>query len=111
MFKKLMQQSWFHHCISAAIFGYLKFVGWTTRWDIINPNISQAFRENSPQPVLYALWHNRIALAPFQLNHGVKCLVSAHRDGRLVPETLKFFGMEAITISSKDGAKIPCANY
>ena len=101
MFKTLMKQSWIHRTVSAMIFGYLKCVGKTTRWQILNPDIVSTDHGDGPYPVLFALWHNRIALAPFHVNHGVKCLVSAHRDSRLVPETLKFFDIEAITISSK----------
>jgi lysophospholipid acyltransferase (LPLAT)-like uncharacterized protein len=69
----------------------------------------------SNQPVIFAIWHNRLALCTFMYNGFVRhrfperrltALVSASRDGGLLARTLELFEMKTVRgSSSRRGAQ------
>jgi lysophospholipid acyltransferase (LPLAT)-like uncharacterized protein len=71
--------------------------------------------ERAHQPVIFGIWHNRLALCGFMYSEFVRrqfpgrrltALVSASRDGGLLARILELFGMEAVRgSSSRRGAQ------
>lgn len=66
-------------------------------------------QRNQRGPVIYCLWHNRLAVAPglfqfyekrFRPSAKIAVLVSASNDGALLARVLKYFGMAAVRGSS-----------
>ena len=61
------------------------------------------------QPLIFALWHNRLALSmevwsrfikPNHLSRDLVALISASRDGAFLSQVLKHFGVQAVRGSS-----------
>jgi len=61
-------------------------------------------RRNSSLPVIYALWHGRMFVPMYWFrNTGVSILVSEHRDGEIVTNTLISAGLKAVRGSTTRG--------
>jgi lysophospholipid acyltransferase (LPLAT)-like uncharacterized protein len=76
---------------------------------------SGLFQSDSPQPVIFCVWHNRLALSMW-INRGWVCkrqpgrrlaaLVSASKDGALLAAVLERFGVQPVRgSSSRRGAQ------
>ncbi|MGC8476275.1 MAG: lysophospholipid acyltransferase family protein [Acetobacteraceae bacterium] len=87
---------------------YLRFVMRTTRWTMVGAeNLAPYLREAN---VIVAFWHERLAVMPAFWLHWlaqvppgsihIHLLVSPHRDGQLIAEILRPFGMDSIAGSS-----------
>jgi lysophospholipid acyltransferase (LPLAT)-like uncharacterized protein len=87
---------------------YLRFVMRTTRWTMVGgENLAPYLREAN---VIVAFWHERLAVMPAFWLHWIAqippgsirihLLVSPHRDGQLIADILRPFGMESISGSS-----------
>src|ERR1017187_8149749 len=70
---------------------------------------SEYLSPNAPAPVIFCLWHNRLATCikaldahrrPHNSGAGMAALVSASRDGAFLAGTLKWFGVHAVRGSS-----------
>lgn len=76
---------------------------------------SGAFETEPDKPIIFCIWHNRIAMAPILYRNFMKPrwphrrtagMVSASRDGGMFARILELFGMEAIRgSSSRRGAQ------
>ena len=53
-------------------------------------------------PAIYAFWHNRMAMIPFAVYKKIKInvLISDHRDGKIIAQTMKIFAFNIISGSS-----------
>jgi lysophospholipid acyltransferase (LPLAT)-like uncharacterized protein len=98
---------WHGRAAAAAIFGVLRALSWsaTFRWD----DRSKVFEGDNPEPVIFALWHNRLAfsIAAYRLHvlrrqptRKLAALVSASKDGAMLALTLEHFGVQPVRGSS-----------
>lgn len=85
---------------------YIKFVFLTTRWSIDGQQVPNAYISQS-KPFLVCFWHGRLFMLacawvwkkPFYM------LSSAHSDGKLISDTVAYFGVKSIFGSTnKQGA-------
>jgi lysophospholipid acyltransferase (LPLAT)-like uncharacterized protein len=83
---------------------YIRFVRLTGRWRILGAEPAVA-RFESGKPLIVALWHGRLLMAPFGWRYSNRSyvLISAHSDGRLIARTLARLGMRAVTGSTRRG--------
>jgi len=104
---------WYSRLAAAAAFATIRVLGSTWRMHIEDQ--SHLFEGSNPQPVIFNIWHNRLALS-MPLNRGyflkrqpqrrLAALVSASRDGSLLARALEHFGVQPVRgSSSRRGAQ------
>ena len=83
---------------------YMWLVHRTTRWEVRNGDIPQAFWDKNA-PFVLAFWHGRLLMVPFAWDrrHALRVLISRHRDGELITRTVSHFGVGSVRGSSKSG--------
>lgn len=92
-------------CLVGAL--YIRLVRWTGRWRIEGEEIPESFRE-AGKPFILSFWHGRLLMMPYcwQRTDLTNMLISGHRDGRLISQTVKHFDIESVVGSaSKGGAQ------
>jgi lysophospholipid acyltransferase (LPLAT)-like uncharacterized protein len=107
------QQPKWHGRIGAAALWTIG-TGLSKTWRITFKDESGLLQPDARGPVLFALWHNRLALAMTfwsivrerRPEAGLAALISASRDGGLLAQTFKHFGVTPIRgSSSRRGAQ------
>lgn len=86
---------------------YIRLVRWSGRWHIEREDIPESFRE-AGKPFILSFWHGRILMMPYcwRRTDLTNMLISGHRDGRLISQTVKYFGIDTVVGSaSKGGAQ------
>jgi len=85
---------------------YIRFVGWTTRWQREGYDVLVGLRSEN-KPLIFCFWHGRLAMMP--LCHpearNASVLISTHRDGRLVAHTIRNLGLATIDGSTGRGGE------
>ena len=83
---------------------YIRFVYATTRWQIVGAEIPRAFWEKE-EPFILAFWHGRLLMMPhcWDLTVPIHMLISQHRDGLLIADTVAHFGIKTVSGSSSRG--------
>ncbi|MBI5774005.1 MAG: lysophospholipid acyltransferase family protein [Verrucomicrobia bacterium] len=97
---------WHGRLVAAAIYGVARGLSATLRFHWHDE--SGLFNGTLPQPAIFAIWHNRLALSMpihlfFARCHGRKklaALVSASRDGGLLARVLEHFDTQPVRGSS-----------
>jgi lysophospholipid acyltransferase (LPLAT)-like uncharacterized protein len=89
------------YALSFIIYLYLQLVYHTSKKQIIFEKGFDLKRYNT-ESAIYAFWHNRMAMMPFDKPKKIKInvLISDHRDGRIIAQTMKVFGFDIISGSS-----------
>jgi lysophospholipid acyltransferase (LPLAT)-like uncharacterized protein len=89
---------------TALAAAYMWLVHRTTRWEVRNGDIPQAYWDKSA-PFVLAFWHGRLLMVPFAWDHrhALRVLISRHRDGELITRTVSHFGIGSVRGSSKSG--------
>jgi len=83
---------------------YIRLVWMTGRWEKVGEEHLQTLYD-SGQPAILSFWHGRLLMAPYTWNkpRPFRMLISAHRDGELIAQTVKHFGISWIKGSSSKG--------
>ena len=83
---------------------YIRLVRATTRWDIVRGEIPRAYWDADDAFIL-AFWHGRLLMMPhcWDQTKPIHMLISQHRDGRLIADTVAHFGIETVSGSSSKG--------
>lgn len=98
---------WHGRLTAALIYAFIRIIGGTMR--IRLENGADLVEEGTKTPVIFCLWHNRLALAltlyrKFILrrdaNRGLAAMVSASKDGGLLARVLEHFGAQPVRGSS-----------
>lgn len=89
-------------CFVAAL--YIRLVRYTGSWHIEGEAIPESFRE-SGKPFILAFWHGRLLMMPYcwRRTDLVNMLISGHRDGRLISQTVKHFDIVSVVGSATRG--------
>jgi len=104
---------WHGHLTARMISWLIRSVDATLRFTLVNP--SDSLSAALETPVIFAIWHNRLALSLRLYQRYVQqqrparrlaALVSASRDGGLLARVLEHFGVEPVRgSSSRRGAQ------
>ncbi|HKW55540.1 MAG TPA: DUF374 domain-containing protein, partial [Stellaceae bacterium] len=88
---------WFIHL-------YIRFVYRTSRWTVEGAAIPQRLRAEG-KPFILAFWHGRLLMIPmaWQRLAPMHMLISGHRDGRIIADAVRYFGVDSIAGSSNQG--------
>ncbi len=83
---------------------YIRLVHKTGRWRVLGAEHTEPYLREG-KPFIVAFWHNRLLMAPvgWRRDLPVKVMVSRHRDGEMIAETVRHFGIETIRGSSSRG--------
>lgn len=84
--------------------GYVRFVGWTLRWQRIGIEAPVA-RFLRHEPLILCFWHNRLQLVPLVYPAGNRAavMISHRREGQIIGRAVRHFGLDHITGSSAQG--------
>jgi lysophospholipid acyltransferase (LPLAT)-like uncharacterized protein len=83
---------------------YIRLVRRTGSWSVEGASIPAAFHAAN-KPFIGAFWHGRLAMMPYAWNRRVPflMLISGHRDGRIIADAVRHFGLDSIEGSSTEG--------
>ena len=83
---------------------YIRLVSITGRWRIVGADIPEHFFTTG-KPFILAFWHGRLLMMPrcWRKDKTIHVLISMHRDGRLLADTVGHLGMKTIAGSSSKG--------
>ena len=81
---------------------YIKFVGKTTKWKVINPQAIQNAREVHNNSFIVVFWHGRLMMIPIMAPKDIQphVLISRNSDGELISRIQAAFGFKSIRGSS-----------
>jgi hypothetical protein len=105
--------NWHQRLAAFFLFVSLRVLLFTVRYRVRKP--SEYLSPNAPVPVIFCLWHNRLASCikaldvhrrPHNSGAGMVALVSASKDGAFLSRTLEWFGVQPVRgSSSRRGAQ------
>jgi len=83
---------------------YIRLVHALGRWEVVGAEAPAALWDDG-RPFILAFWHGRILMMPMIWRRSVPIhmLISQHRDGRLIAETVAHFGIRWLAGSSSKG--------
>ncbi len=82
-------------CFLAA--AYIRFVHATSSWTVVNGETPRRFWD-AKRPFILAFWHGRILMMPYcwPRDRRMNMLISRHRDGGLIADTIAWFGLGVV---------------
>ena len=83
---------------------YIRLVYATVRWTVEGADIPLRLRREG-KPFILAFWHGRLLMIPmaWQRLAPMHMLISGHRDGRIIADAVRYFGVDSIAGSSNAG--------
>ena len=83
---------------------YIRFVYWTGRWTVDGAEIPRRLAA-AGKPFILAFWHGRLLMIPMAWQNlaPMHMLISGHRDGRIIADAVRYFGIDSIAGSSNAG--------
>ena len=89
-------------CLLAA--NYIRFVYLTSRWRVVGGDIPKRFWDEDKM-FLLCFWHGRLMMMPYcwDMSKPVHMMISMHRDGRLLSDTVAHLGIKTIVGSTSKG--------
>jgi len=106
MLKRLARSDAGTRVLSWFIQLYIRLIWVTNRWTVEGlEHPAQLNREN--RPYIGAFWHGRLLMMPYGWPRvmPLHMLISAHRDGRLIANAVRYFGIDIIAGSSRRGGR------
>jgi 3-deoxy-D-manno-octulosonic-acid transferase len=87
-----------------GVAAYIRLVWRTSRWRTIRGEIPQRLHD-AKKPFILAFWHGRLLMMPMAWDPkvAIRMLISSHRDGRLIADSVARFGIGSIAGSSSRG--------
>ena len=83
---------------------YISLIYKTGKWEVIGEDIPNKYWQEG-KPFILAFWHGRILLMPYSWRRDIPIhmLISQHRDGLLIANTVAHFGINTIAGSTSKG--------
>lgn len=83
---------------------YIRLVHASGRWRTIGDDIPRHYWD-AGTPFILAFWHGRLLMMPYCWDPAqpIHMLISQHRDGRLIADTVAHFGIDTVSGSSSKG--------
>ena len=105
--KRFIRSDGFRHALCWIGAGYIRFVNLTGRWQVIRGHIPEQYW-NTDKPFILSFWHGRLLMMPmcWKTQKQMHMLISQHRDGQIIAQTIRHFGIKTTAgSSSKGGAR------
>jgi lysophospholipid acyltransferase (LPLAT)-like uncharacterized protein len=102
--KRVLRADWVRRRLCWLIHLYIRLVHWTSRWTVEGAEIPLRLRA-AGKPFILAFWHGRLLMIPmaWQQLAPMHMLISGHRDGRIIANAVRYFGIDSIAGSSNQG--------
>ena len=102
--KRVLRADWIRRRLCWLIHLYIRFVHWTSRWTVEGADIPLRLRAEG-KPFILAFWHGRLLMIPMAWRQlaPMHMLISGHRDGRIIADAVRYFGIDSIAGSSNRG--------
>jgi lysophospholipid acyltransferase (LPLAT)-like uncharacterized protein len=83
---------------------YIRLVYRTNRWSVVGAEHPRRLREVG-RPFILAFWHGRLQMIPmaWQRLAPIHMLISSHRDGRIIADSVAYFGVRSVAGSTRRG--------
>lgn len=107
MLKRFVKSAFAAGLASVLIAAYIRLVHATSRWTFIGKDDFEAAAAEG-RGVILAFWHGRLLMAPTvrsETERRVFMLISAHRDGEIIANGVRSFGVEFIRGSAANPKK------
>lgn len=112
LIRSLFYTEAFQALICLIFISYMRLVFFSSKKVFVNQKVLESLAKGS-DPLFFALWHNRLMLAPFfvsMINSANKnrqkfALASRHGDGQFISKIMAKFGAEPILGSTRDSRK------
>lgn len=103
--RKILNSAGFRFALSFVIAFYIRFVLLTSRKVFIFPEESKCFFSGEKQAIA-AFWHGRLLMMPHLRapSRKMHVLISSHRDGLIISQTMDRFDVHTIVGSSSKGS-------
>lgn len=103
--KQILNSAFFRLLLSYVIAFYIRLVLLTSRKVYLIHEDSKCYASGEKQ-VLVAFWHGRLLMVPHlrPKARGMDVLISTHRDGLIISETIRRFNVDTIAGSSTRGS-------
>jgi lysophospholipid acyltransferase (LPLAT)-like uncharacterized protein len=102
--KRLLRSDTVRRLLCWLIHLYIRLVYATGRWMVEGGDIAHWLRAEK-RPFILAFWHGRLLMIPmaWQRLAPMHMLISGHRDGRIIADAVRYFGVDSIAGSSNQG--------
>jgi lysophospholipid acyltransferase (LPLAT)-like uncharacterized protein len=103
--RRLLKAPLTHRLFSFLAAQYIRLVFVTSRWTYLGTQIPEAYLK-AQKPFIFCFWHGRLGMMVYAWtwkDRPFHMLMSAHRDGRLISQTIAYFGIAAIVGSTRRG--------
>jgi len=102
--RRLLRSEGLRRALCWLIHVYIRQVFATCRWTVEGAEIPRGLRRNG-KPFILAFWHGRLLMIPmaWQRLAPMHMLISGHRDGRIIADAVRYFGVDSIAGSSNAG--------
>ena len=104
--KKLVHHRLTQSCVAALIAAYIRLV-WRTSAREIHLDAAAAPYVYGGRSAIFCFWHGRLLMQACMIPKGrqMQVLISHHRDGRLIADTVARFGIKTVHGSTSKGAR------
>jgi lysophospholipid acyltransferase (LPLAT)-like uncharacterized protein len=102
--KRMLRSEPAHRLLCWLVQLYIRMVYATSRWTVEGAAIPRQLRAEG-RPFILAFWHGRLLMIPmaWQRLAPMHMLISGHRDGRIIADAVRYFGVDSIPGSSNQG--------
>lgn len=102
--KQILKTPAIQTVLAAAIAAYVRFVFYSTRWTFLHEE-RVGRHAATRRPFIACFWHGRMIQIPnlWHYDMPIHLLASGHRDGRLILQMVRRFGIQPIVGSSSRG--------
>src|SRR5260370_34179428 len=102
--RRLLRSDRLRRVLCWAIHHYIRFVFATNRWQIEGGEVPRRLQAQG-RPFILAFWHGRLLMIPMAWRRlaPMHMLISGHRDGRIIADAVRYFGVDSIAGSSNQG--------
>ncbi len=83
---------------------YIRLAHASGRWSVVGADIPKRLWDEG-KPFILCFWHGRLLMMPYCWRSGIPIhmLVSRHRDGRLIADTVGYFNVGTVAGSTRHG--------
>src|SRR5258706_10717332 len=102
--KRLLRSDTVRRFVCWLIHLYIRLVYATSRWTVEGADVARWLRAEN-RPFILAFWHGRLLMIPmaWQRLAPMHMLISGHRDGRIIADAVRYFGVNSIAGSTRRG--------
>lgn len=97
MFRRFLKSDFVRRIACFLAANYIRLVYLTSRFELVRADIPARYWDEG-KPFILAFWHGRIAMMPYCWRKGaaMNMLISRHRDGELIANTIAYFGLKSV---------------